>query len=111
MVTTGLDIIKYAKYKIRFESSKTGRQTDIDYVLVENLGKKFKELHNQVVYCFVNGIMTVIKLGKYKNFLANQKHLANYGEFFYYDYNLPRKRYRGLDNIGKDLKNITGPRA
>jgi len=32
--------------------------------------------------------MIIIELKKYKDFLANQKHFANYGEFFYYDYNL-----------------------
>ena len=71
MVITGLDIIRYTKYRVCFESSKTGRQTGVDYVLVEDLGKKFEELRDQVVYCFVNGIMTMVELGKYKDFLAN----------------------------------------
>jgi len=71
MVITGLDIIRYTKYRVYFESSKTGRQTGVDYVLVEDLGKKFEELRDQVVYCFVNGIMTMVELGKYKDFLAN----------------------------------------
>jgi len=48
--------------------------------------------------------MTIIKLGKYKDFLANQKHFANHREFFYYGYNPPQKRHRGLDNAGEDLK-------
>lgn len=111
MVATGLDVIRYAKYKVRFESSKTGRQTGVNYILVEDLGKKFKELRNQVVYYFVNDTITVVELGKYKDFLANQKHLANHGEFFYYSYNPPRKRHRGLDNTGEDLKSTAGPRA
>jgi hypothetical protein len=111
MVVAGLDIIRYIKYKVHFESSKTGRQTGVDYILVEDLGKKFKELRNQVIYCFINNTITVVELGKYKDFLANQKHLADYGEFFYCSYNPPRKRYRGLDNTGEDLKSTTGPRA
>jgi hypothetical protein len=102
MVATGLDVMRYAKYKVRFESSKTGRQTGVDYVLVEDLGKKFEELRDQVVYCFVNDTMTV---GKYK------KHLADHGEFFYCGYNPPRKRHRGLDDAGEDLKSAPGPRA
>ena len=92
IVETGLDVIRYTKYKVRFESSKTGRQTGIDHVLVKDLEKKFKELRDQVVYCFVNGIMTVVELEKYKDFLANQKHLADHREFFYCGYNPPRKR-------------------
>jgi hypothetical protein len=111
MVATGLDVMRYAKYKVRFESSKTGRQTGVDYVLVEDLEKKFEALRDQVVYCFVNGIMTVVELGKYKDFLANQKHLADHGEFFYCGYNPPRKRHRGLDDAGEDLKGAAGPRA
>ena len=111
MVETGLDVMRYAKYKVRFESSKTGRQTGVDYVLVEDLEKKFEELRDQVVYCFVNDIMTVVELEKYKDFLANQKHLADHGEFFYCGYNPPRKRHRGLDDAGEDLKSAPGPRA
>jgi hypothetical protein len=71
MVAAGLDVMRYTKYKVRFESSKTGRQTGVDYVLVEDLGKKFEELRNQVVYCFVNDNITVVELGKYKDFLVN----------------------------------------
>ena len=111
MVATGLDVMRYAKYKVRFENSKTGRYTGVDYVLVEDLGKKFEELRDRVVYCFVNGTMTVVELGKYKDFLANQKHLADHGEFFYCGYNPPRKRHRGLDDAGEDLKGAPGPRA
>jgi len=111
MVETGLDVMRYAKYKVRFESSKTGRQTGVDYVLVEDLEKKFEELRDQVVYCFVNGIITVVELEKYKDFLINQKHLADHGEFFYCGYNPPRKRHRGLDDAGEDLKSTVGPRA
>jgi hypothetical protein len=55
--------------------------------------------------------MTVVELGKYKDFLANQKHLANYREFFYCSYNLPRKRHRGLDDTGEDLKSAPGSKA
>ena len=106
-----MDVIRYTKYRVCFESSKTGRQTGVDYVLVEDLGKKFKELRDQVVYCFVNGIMTMVELGKYKDFLVNQKYLADHGEFFYCDYNLSRKRHRGLDDAGEDLKSAPGPRA
>jgi hypothetical protein len=71
MVIIGLDIIRYTKYKVYFKSSKTGRQTGINYILIEDLGKKFEELCNQVVYCFVNDTITVVELGKYKDFLAN----------------------------------------
>ena len=46
MVETELDIIRYTKYKVRFESSKTGRQTGVDYVLAEDLEKKFEELRD-----------------------------------------------------------------
>lgn len=111
MVETGLDVMRYAKYKVRFESSKTGRQTGVDYILVKDLEKKFEELRDQVVYCFVNNTMTVVELGKYKDFLANQKHLADHGEFFYCGYNPPHKRHRGLDDAGEDLKSTAGPRA
>ena len=107
----GLDVIRYTKYKVCFESSKTGRQTGINYVLVEDLEKKFKELRNQVIYCFINNTIIVVELRKYKDFLANQKHLADHGEFFYCGYNPPQKRYRSLDNTGEDLKSTTGPRA
>jgi hypothetical protein len=55
--------------------------------------------------------MTVVELEKYKDFLANQKHLADYGEFFYCSYNLPRKRHRGLDDTVEDLKSTAGPRT
>jgi len=65
MVETGLNVIRYTKYKVRFEISKTG----VDYVLVEELEKRFEQLRDQVVYCFVNDIMTVVELGKYKDFL------------------------------------------
>ena len=68
-------------------------------------------MRNQVVYYFVNGVITVIELEKYKDFLVNQKHLADYGEFFYYSYNPPRKRHRGLDDTGEDLKSTIRPRA
>jgi hypothetical protein len=68
-------------------------------------------LYDQVVYCFINKIIIIIELGKYKDFLANQKHLANYGKFFYYNYNPLRKRHRGLDNTGEDLKSTARPRA
>ena len=78
---------------------------------MEDLGKKFEELCDQVVYCFVNGIMTVVELGKYKDFLANQKHLADHREFFYCGYNPPWKRHRSLDDAGEDLKSAPGPRA
>jgi hypothetical protein len=78
---------------------------------VEDLEKKFEELRDQVVYCFVNDIITVVELGKYKDFLANQKHLADHGEFFYCGYNPPRKRHRGLDDAGEDLKSASRPRA
>jgi hypothetical protein len=80
--------MRYTKYKVRFENSKTGYQINIDYIFIKNLEKKFKELYNQIVYCFINNIIIIIELGKYKNFLVNQKHLANYKEFFYYNYNL-----------------------
>jgi hypothetical protein len=99
------------KYKVRFESSKTGRQIGVNYILIKDLGKKFEELHNQVIYYFINNIITVVELEKYKDFLANQKYLANYGKFFYYSYNPSRKRYRSLDNTGEDLKSAPGPRA
>lgn len=79
MVETGLDVMRYAKYKVQFESSKTGRQTGVDYVPVEDLEKKFQELRDQVVYCFANNIMTVVELEKYKDFLVNQKHLSDHG--------------------------------
>jgi hypothetical protein len=46
MVTTGLDIIRYAKYKVRFKSSKIGYQIGVNYILVENLKKRFKELRD-----------------------------------------------------------------
>lgn len=46
MVTMGLDVIRYIKYKVRFESSKTSRQIGVNYVLIKDLGKKFKELRN-----------------------------------------------------------------
>jgi DNA repair exonuclease SbcCD ATPase subunit len=111
VVETGLDVMRYAKYKVRIENSKTGRQTGVDYVLVGDLEKKFEELRDQVVYCFVNDIMTVVELGKYKDFLANRKHLADHGEFFYCGYNPPRKRHRGLDDAGEDLTSTAGPRA
>jgi hypothetical protein len=78
---------------------------------MEDLVKKFEELHNQVIYCFVNDIIIVVELEKYKDFVANQKHLADHGEFFYYGYNPPRKRHRGLDDVGEDLKSALGPRA
>jgi hypothetical protein len=55
--------------------------------------------------------MTVVELEKYKDFLANQKHLADHGEFFYYGYNPPRKRHRGLDDAVEDLKSTAGPRT
>jgi hypothetical protein len=35
-----LDIMRYAKYRVRFESSKTGRQIGVDYGFMEDLGKK-----------------------------------------------------------------------
>jgi chromosome segregation ATPase len=111
MVETGLGVMRYAKYKVRFESSQTGRQAGVDYVLVEDLEKKFEELRGQVIYCFVNDTMTVVELGKYKDFLANQKHLADHGEFFYCGHNPPRKRHRGLDEAGEDLKSAAGSRA
>ena len=63
--------MRYTKYKVRFESFKTGRETSVDYILIKDLEKKFEELRDQVVYCFVNGIMTVVELEKYKDFLAN----------------------------------------
>jgi hypothetical protein len=44
IVATGLNVIRYAKYRVRFESSKTSRQTGVDYVLIEDLEKKFEEL-------------------------------------------------------------------
>ena len=102
---------------------------------MEDLEKKFNKLRDQVVYCFINDTMTIVELGKYKDFLANQKHLADHGEFFYCGYNPPRKRHRnldnpaddletatacrirelarlrGLDNVRKDLKSTAGPRA
>ena len=65
MVETRLDVMRYAKYKVRFEIFKTG----VDYVLVENLEKRFEQVRDLVVYCFVNDIMTVVELGKYKDFL------------------------------------------
>jgi hypothetical protein len=111
MVITGLDIIRYIKYKVYFESSKTGYQTGINYILIKDLGKKFEELYNQVIYYFINNTIIVVEFGKYKDFLANQKHLTNYKEFFYYGYNSPQKRYYSLDNTDKDLKSIPGPRA
>ncbi|KAI4264666.1 MAG: hypothetical protein L6R42_000235, partial [Xanthoria sp. 1 TBL-2021] len=111
MVETELEAMSYAQYKVRFESSKTGRQTGVDYVLVEDLEKSFDELRDQVVYCFVNDTMTVVELGKYKDLLANQKHLADHGEFFYCGYNPSRKRHRGLDDAGEDLKSTAGSRT
>lgn len=78
---------------------------------MEDLRKKLEEWRYQVVYCFVNDTMTVVELRKYKDFLANQKHLADHGEFFYCGYNPPRKRHRGLDDAGEDLKSAPGPRA
>lgn len=107
MVETGLDVMRYAKYKVRFEIFKTG----VDYVLVEELEKRFEQLRDQVVYCFVNDIMTVVELEKYKDFLANRKHLADHGEFFFCGYNPPRKRHYSLDDAIKDLKNIARPRT
>ncbi|KAF4624576.1 hypothetical protein G7Y89_g13594 [Cudoniella acicularis] len=111
MVETGLDILRYAKHKLRFGSSKTGRQTGVDCIPVEDLEKKSEELRDQVVYCFVNETMTVVELGKYKDFLANPKHLADHGEFFYCGYNPSRKRHRGLDDAAEDVKRATGSRA
>jgi len=55
---------------------------------MKNLEKKFKELYNKVIYCFINNTIIVIKLRKYKNFLVNQKYFTNYKKFFYYNYNL-----------------------
>lgn len=99
--------MRYAKYKVRFESSKTG----VDYVLMKELEKMFEGLRDQFICCFVNDIMTVVVLEKYKDFLANQKHLADHGEFFYCGYHPPRKRHRGLDDAGEDLKSDPRPRV
>ena len=59
----------------------------------------------------MNNIIIVVELGKYKDFLANQKYLTNYKKFFYYSYNLSQKRYYSLDNTGEDLTSTIGPRA
>lgn len=75
---------------------------------MEDLERKFEELCDQVVYCFVND---TIELGKYKDSMANQKHLDNHGEFFCCGYNPPQKRHRALDDAGEDLKSAVGPRA
>ena len=78
MVETELDTMRYAWCKVRFESSKIGRQTGVDFFLVEYLEKNFDQLCDQVVYRFVNDTMMVVKLEKSKDFLANQKHLADH---------------------------------
>ncbi|KAH7378884.1 hypothetical protein BKA64DRAFT_648308 [Cadophora sp. MPI-SDFR-AT-0126] len=44
MVATVLDGMRHAEYRVRFESSKTGRQTGVNYVLVEDLEKEFEDL-------------------------------------------------------------------
>ena len=111
MIITGLDIIRYTKYKVYFEKSKIDYQIDVDYIFIKDLEKKFKELYNQVIYCFVNKIMIIVKLRKYKDFLVNQKYLANYREFFYYNYNLPYKKHCSLDNIEEDLQSTIKPRT
>ncbi len=48
---TVLDVWRYAKHILRFESSKTGCQTGVDYVPVEDLERKFEMLRDQTVYC------------------------------------------------------------
>ena len=85
--------------------------SSVKSLVIQDLEKKFEELRDQVVYCFVNDTMTVVELGKYKDFLANQQHLADHGEFFYCGYNPPRKRHRNLDDPGDDLEAPTGSRA
>jgi len=55
--------------------------------------------------------MIIVKLRKYKDFLVNQKYLANYREFFYYNYNLPYKKHCSLDNIEEDLQSTIKPRT
>ncbi|CAD6446229.1 2a454805-7ebb-4649-95af-311ffb030764 [Sclerotinia trifoliorum] len=106
MVNTRLEVLRYAKHKLRFENSKIRPQESVNYVPVEDFTKKFEELRGQIVYCFVNKIMTVVELGKYKDFLVNPKHLADNGEFFYCSHGLPRKRRRELnDTNDKDTSN------
>lgn len=78
---------------------------------MKNLEKKFKELYNKVIYCFINNTIIVIKLRKYKNFLVNQKYFTNYKKFFYYNYNLLQKKYYNLNNKKKDLKNTSKPKT
>ncbi|KFY09427.1 hypothetical protein V491_08178, partial [Pseudogymnoascus sp. VKM F-3775] len=95
MVESKLNILIYAKHKLRLENSRTERQAAVEYVHLKDLEKRFEKLHGQMIYCFVNKTMTMVELRNYKNFLANPGSLADHGEFFYCDHFQPLKRQHG----------------
>lgn len=94
MVDARLKIMTHAKHKLRLENSKRESQAAVDYVHVEDIQKRFEELRDKIIYCFVNTTMTVVEPRRYKDFLANPGNLADHGEFFYCDHSRPRKRHR-----------------
>jgi hypothetical protein len=68
-------VIAYVATRCRFPRmltiSASVCSSSVKSLVIQDLEKKFEELRDQVVYCFVNDTMTVVELGKYKDFLAN----------------------------------------
>lgn len=97
IVQTGVEILKCSNRKVRFESARTGYRRGVDHVAMEDLENMLVRLHDQVVYCFVDGTFTLVEPMRFQDYLTNPKQLADDGEFFYCDHGSTRKRRRGLD--------------
>ncbi|KFY02467.1 hypothetical protein V490_00495 [Pseudogymnoascus sp. VKM F-3557] len=102
MVDAKVNILIYAKHKLRLENSDAARQSDVEFVLVEDLEKRFEKLRDKTIYCLVNKDTMMVEPKKYKDFLAKPESLADHGEFFYRDKKWLRKRIRGLNDALED---------
>jgi hypothetical protein len=102
IVQTGVEILKCSSRKVRFQSARTGYRRGVDHVAMEDLENMLAKLHDQVVYCFVDGTLTLVEPMRFQDYLANPKQLADDGEFFYCDPGYARKRRRGLDGDVED---------
>ncbi|KAL5344813.1 hypothetical protein ACLOAV_010210 [Pseudogymnoascus australis] len=98
MVDAKVNILIYAKHKLRLENSDAERQSDVEFVLVEDLEMRFEKLRDKTIYCLVNKDTMMVEPKKYKDFLAKPESLADHGEFFYRDKKWLRKRIRGLND-------------
>jgi len=102
IVQTGVEVLKCSSRKVRFQSARTGYRRGVDHVAMEDLENMLAKLHDQVVYCFVDGTFTLVEPMRFQDYLANPKQLADDGEFFYCDPGYARKRRRGLDGDVED---------